>query len=191
MKENEKIWVVKDGYIVLRNGTIFRLNWKRTGKCVEVKQSVNNCGYLQFSCNGTTTVTHRFIAECFLPNPNNFSEINHKNENKTDNRVENLEWCDRKYNNNYGTRNKRVGEKMKKYWGSEENRKKRVCKSQKNNPKKCKKVYQYTKDGVLIKEWGCGLDIQKQLGYKLSNISRCCSGKLKYAYGFMWTHKRL
>lgn len=66
MKENEKIWVVKDGYIVLRNGTIFRLNWNKSGKCVEVKQSVNNCGYLQFSCNGITTVSHRFIAECFI-----------------------------------------------------------------------------------------------------------------------------
>lgn len=165
MKENEKFWVVKDGYIVLRNGTIFRLNWNKSGKCVEVKQSVNNCGYLQFSCNGITTVSHRFIAECFIPNPNNFSEINHKNEIKTDNRVENLEWCDRSYNINYGTRNKKIAET------------------------KPKKVLQFTKDGEFVKEWASLHEIQRQLGFFPTHISNCCKGKYKYAYDHIWRYK--
>ena len=46
---------------------------------------------------------HRLVAETFIPNPNHLPVINHKNENKTDNRVENLEWCTNKYNMNYGT----------------------------------------------------------------------------------------
>lgn len=52
---------------------------------------------------------HRLVAEAFIPNPNNLPCINHKNEDKTDNRVENLEWCTQKYNVNYGdAQNKRV-----------------------------------------------------------------------------------
>lgn len=57
---------------------------------------------------------HRLVAEAFIPNPGNLSQINHKDENKANNEVDNREWCDAKYNANYGTRNKRTGEKQMK-----------------------------------------------------------------------------
>ena len=170
MKE-EKIWAVKDGYLVHRDGSIYALNWHNTGKMRRVNQSVNNSGYLRFGCNGKTTYAHRFVAECFLPNPDNLPCVNHKDENKTNNRVENLEWCDYKYNSNYGTRNTRLAV------------------SHKNHPQKSKIVYQYSKNGVLIKEWVSAKEIERVLGFDNSNISACCNGKYKTAYDFVWKHK--
>lgn len=61
----------------------------------------NGHGYLFVNINGKQIYVHRLVAETFIPNPNNYSEVNHKNENKNDNSVDNLEWCDRKYNASY------------------------------------------------------------------------------------------
>ena len=72
-------------------------------------------GYLQVSLykNGKRNIfnVHRLVALHFIPNSNNYKEVNHKDENKQNNRVDNLEWCDRKYNQNYGSRTQRASEK--------------------------------------------------------------------------------
>lgn len=115
---------------------------------------------------------HRLVAFAFIPNPNKYSFINHKNENKCDNSVGNLEWCSANYNNNYGTRNERISNSTK---GS--------------NNHKSKPIMQYTKDGEFIREWACSMDVERELGYKNSAISQCCTHKRKTAYGFIWRFK--
>ena len=64
-------------------------------------------GYLRVGMYKNKTfkyyLIHRLVAQAFLPNPDNLPQVNHKDEDKSNNRVDNLEWCDRSYNMNYGT----------------------------------------------------------------------------------------
>lgn len=103
---------------------------------------------------------HRLVAQMFLPNSNNFTEINHKDEDKTNNQVTNLEWCTRAYNMNYGSRNQRVAESLSKQV---------LC----------------VENGVIYPSTN---EVQRQTGFSQGNISKCCNGKCKQAYGFHWKY---
>lgn len=79
-----------------------------------LKQSINKDGYNIVNLCNKTYLVHRLVAQTFIPNIYKLPQVNHKNEIKTDNRVCNLEWCDEKYNVNYGTRIYRCAEKYRK-----------------------------------------------------------------------------
>ena len=133
-----------------------------------MKHHMNEKGYYRITLckygKRKSHLIHRLVAEAFIPNRCNLSEVNHIDENKGNNQVENLEWCTHKYNSNYGTRNKRMGKSMEgKYLGNKSSTSKRVMCVNTNE------VF------GSIREAG--------RKYNISNgdISKCCKGKLKSA----------
>lgn len=82
-----------------------------------LKLGYNRGGYLKVNLykdgKMKTKIVHRLVAEAFIPNPNNYPEINHIDEVKDNNNIENLEWCTSKYNSNHGTRNERARKKVR------------------------------------------------------------------------------
>ena len=71
-----------------------------------LSQNDNGHGYLTVQLGrGNRLYVHRLVAEHFIPNPNGYEEINHRNANKQDNRVDNLEWCDRRQNIDHSVKN--------------------------------------------------------------------------------------
>ncbi|WP_209121521.1 NUMOD4 domain-containing protein [Alkalihalobacillus sp. BA299] len=98
---------------------ISNLGRLKNGKGKLIQPADNGKGYLRFNLskgnrNYKTVYLHRALAEAFIPNPNNLPEVNHKDENKRNNNINNLEWCTVKYNRRYGTRNIRTGMKHRK-----------------------------------------------------------------------------
>ena len=134
---------------------------------------------------------HRLVAIAFCENPENYNEVNHINEDKSDNRAINLEWCSRSYNNTYNDRAKKVGKKIgKKLRGrkqSEESIKKRVEKLT-NNPKLSKPVIAIHKINGLILEFSSAHEAERETGIDHSNIIKCCQGKKNSCGGFYWMY---
>ena len=171
----EEIWCPINGYEGLYGvSDQGRVKSLKFGKERILKPVLTPKGYLQVNLykNGEmkTYRIHRLVAQTFILNPQNLTDVNQKDENKENNSVQNLEWCDRKYNTNYGTRNQRVSEKN-------------------TNGKRSKPVLQYTKSGVFVREWKSTRDVQRNLNYSQGHISNCCNGKLKSAYNFIWKFK--
>lgn len=126
-----------------------------------------------FKCGkGKSFLVHRLVAEFFVPNPNGYPQVNHKDENPSNNEATNLEWCNQRYNSNYGTSKYRISAKLK-------------------NGVLSKPVEQYCKKGMFIMEYPSAIEASRQLGLSVSGIVSCCNNNPKYSHcgGYQWKYK--
>lgn len=158
-----------ENYEVSNYGRVKSLNYNRTGKEKILKTGVIE-GYLVVGlCKEGVQknhLVHRLVASAFIENPNNYPIINHKNEIKTDNTIQNLEWCTHFYNINYGTRTERS------------------VQSRINNKKQSKQVL-CVETGII---YPSAREVYRQLGFNCSHICSCCNGKRKTCNGYNWKY---
>lgn len=163
-------------YQVSNLGRVKRILFKNR-VCIKSKEKIlkiqhNKFDYqvVRLSKNGIAKYkqVHRLVAEAFISNPNNLPQINHKDENKKNNKTENLEWCTRKYNCNYGTRNKKISI------------------SSKNKGK----IVLQLKDDKIIKKWNNIITASRELKINDRNIVSCCKNRRKSAGGYQWQYAK-
>jgi 16S rRNA A1518/A1519 N6-dimethyltransferase RsmA/KsgA/DIM1 with predicted DNA glycosylase/AP lyase activity len=111
---------------------------------------------------GTMKFIHRLVAEYFVPNPNNYSVVNHIDEQKENNHYTNLEWCTHKYNVNYSLKNR------------------------KKSPRRRRKILQI-KDGIVVNVFDGGKEAEAN-GYNQKMISASCIGIRKHYKGYEWKY---
>ena len=169
-------------YQVSNLGRILSLNYRNTGKAKLMTPLDSGDGYLKVQLwkNGKYKIcsVHRLVAFTFLENPENLPEVNHIDEDKTNNFVflnedgsvdkekSNLEWKSHRDNCNHGTRNQRAAKA-------------------KINGKKSKKVLQFTLSGEFIREWPSIHECERN-GFNRGAVAACCHGKQKTHKGFLW-----
>lgn len=158
-------------YQVSNCGRVKTLNYNNTGR-ERIKQlETNTKGYKKIDLykNGEREpfLVHRLVAIAFIPNPNNFPIVNHKDENPSNNCVDNLEWCDVKYNINYGT--------------SQERRSKSITGGK--NPKS-KSIICIDTNEIFTSI----IEASRKYNIDQSSITKCCKGKRKIAGGYKWAY---
>lgn len=130
------------------------------------------CVRLRSEKGRRTFLVHRLVAKEFVPNPNGYDIVNHKDESRDNNHADNLEWCTQKYNVNYGTSIQRLSE------------------SHMNRSDLSKAVEMLSLGGELLKEFPSAREAARFLRASNSHISRCCRDNSKTCKGYRWRYKQ-
>ena len=167
IKNNMEIFKDISGYPNYQISNLGRV-WNKTSQRY-LKGEIDIHGYhrvTMIAINGKAKheKIHRLVALTFIENPNNYPHVNHKDEDKNNNSVSNLEWCDIKYNNNYGTHQERCIETKKK------------------NDTFCKSVI-CIETGIVYESVA---EATRQTG--ITHITDVCKGKRKIAGGYHWQY---
>lgn len=164
-------------YKISNLGRVLALNYNKTGKAIVRAQRINKQGYLYVNLwkNGQSKSfkTHRIVAIMFIPNPCNLPQVNHKDENKLNNRADNLEWCTASYNVSYGHRARKCLDSHKRS---------NSCKAE-------KAVVQLDRYGAIIAEYISISEAARQIGVRRESIRDCVSGRLHTCKGYIWKQK--
>lgn len=151
-------------YKISSNGDVLSLNFngKRIKRIMNGSFDKDGYRYVDLSKDKFKRKykVHRLVAINFISNPNNYPCINHKDENKQNNCVENLEWCDVLYNNNYGNRKNKI----------------------------YKPILQYDLEMNLVKRWKSAKEASDSLGIFSTHITKCAKEKSKSSHGFIWKY---
>ena len=149
-------------YAITSCGKVWSYYRNRFMKPETTKNGYNRVILFDSNGNKKHFFVHRLVAEAYLPNPYNLPCVNHKDEVRTNNYLNNLEWCDYSYNNQYGDRIKKVSDKTS------------------------KKVKQMTMDGIVIKVWDSAAEASRELG--ICQVYRAANGARKSAGGYKWEY---
>ena len=139
--------------------------------------------YLFKDGKGKTIYVHRLVAKAFIPNPKNLPEVNHKDENKLNPHKSNLEWCDRKYNCNFGTLPNRMREHANRRWTE-------YIENENRYGIKHRMVHQYDLNGNYIASYNSQKEAGLETGINKNSICDACKERALSAGGFIWTYTK-
>lgn len=198
----EEIWKDIEGfegrYQVSNLGNVKSLRYGGRYEVRNLVPKVNNKGYewVELFNNGKKKCIqiHRLVASAFIPNPEGYPIINHKDENPRNNCVDNLEWCDQKYNVHYYIERHAIEYSnhlniLKRYRESVERKWVRTRIGIYGPYKHKRKVKQVDKDGNVVRVWDCVSQIMREENKSQWSITQCCEGKRKTAYGYTWHYE--
>lgn len=197
IEKNGVVYDYSGLYEVSNLGRVRSLNYNHTGQIKVLKPGKNKKGYYSvvLSKDGSHKQfsVHRIVAEVFIPNPNNLPVVNHKDENPSNNSVDNLEWCTVKYNINYGTGIQRRSEAYKGFKHSDESKRKisEARKGKQLSDESKRKISKANGKKILCVETKQVFDSVQEAcewaGIK-NGIIGCCKGKQHTAGGYHWMY---